>query len=151
MQQPPIAIAPPVGGAERRHRSSAREGKLYVLLIFVWLRMIDSALLIVLCPPLPMAFKENMILAVSTGAAWTTGLLAAVWFRQDWARCLLAGSLIVTVVLSLSMLPLLRDMANPWKDFYSIIGVTAVYLPIALVLIFSRSIRKLTEGRNKRN
>ena len=130
-----------------RKRKRARSGRFYIFCLFVWLRAIDAATLHYLYPRLSIVYKGHLILSLCTSAVWTSGLLVAVWFRQTWAKYVLAASLLLTVASTLSMLPGLPDSIEPQKQLAFILGVTGVYLPVALMLIISRSIQKLTHGK----
>jgi hypothetical protein len=101
----------------------------------------------VLCvyPKLQVVPQRNLLLFLGVTAVWTTGLLTAVWFRQNWAKYILVASLLFTVIFTLAMIPGLPDAMHPRQEFYFIIGITAIYLPVALVLIISKHIHKLTE------
>lgn len=131
----------------RKRRSSKVYGRRIVLLLFVWLRMIDSGALFFVCPQLAFGLQQQVLLLLVVCAVWSTGLLFAIWFRQNWARYTLAGSIVLIVVFGLSMLPCLRDTPNPWNSVYGILGFTAAYLPVALILMASRDVCELTERR----
>ena len=102
-------------------------------------------MLLCVYPHLPIVHKRNLVLFLGVTAVWTSGLLIATWFRQNWAKYILVGSLLFTVVFTLSMIPGLPDVMHPKKELYVILGITAIYLPVALVLIVSKHIQKLTE------
>ena len=133
----------------KRHRK-AFSGRFYIFFLFLWLRAIDAATLYALYPRLAIVYKRYLILSLVTTSVWTTGLLLAIWFRQNWAKYVLVGSLLLTVISTLSMLPGLPDSVDPQKELCFIMGVTVVYLPVALFLMVSQSIHKLTrEKRGK--
>ncbi|MDD5351298.1 MAG: hypothetical protein PHQ12_13895 [Chthoniobacteraceae bacterium] len=129
---------------KRRHYR-VQSGRLYIFLLFLWLRIVDAAMLLCVYPKLPVLHQRTLVLFLGITAVWSTGLLIAIWFRQNWAKYILVGSLLFTVVFSLSMIPGLPDAMHPRKEFYFILGVTAIYLPVAIVLIVSKHIHKLTE------
>jgi len=133
----------------RKRRPSKNHGRLHVLLLFVSLRVIDSVILFLLAPGLAVVSKQDLALFLGTSAVWTSGLLIAIWFQQKWARYMLSASLLLVIVSCLSLLPCLRDRTNPVRDLFVILGITAVYLPVVLVLLFSRDVRRLTEERNE--
>lgn len=128
---------------KRRHYRIGN-GRLYIFLLFLWLRIVDAGMMLCIYPRLPVIHKSNLVLFLGVTAVWTTGLLAAVWFRQNWAKYILVGSLLFTVVFSLSMIPGLPEALHPKQELYFILGITAIYLPVALVLIVSKHIHKLT-------
>ncbi|MEI8234479.1 MAG: hypothetical protein WCH57_07300 [Verrucomicrobiota bacterium] len=130
---------------KRRRHHRMQSGRLHLFLLFLWLRIVDSTMLLCVYPRLPIAHQRNLMLFLGATAVWTTGLLLAVWFRQNWAKYILVGSLLFTVVFTLSMIPSLPDVMHPRKELYAILGITAIYLPVALVLIISKHIQKLTE------
>ena len=109
--------------------------------------MVDAAVLFFVCPRLAPGLQQQILLSLVVCAVWSTGLLVAVWFRQNWARYILAGSILLMVIVNLAMLPCLRDTPNPLNGVYAILGFTAVYLPVSLILVASRDIRELTERR----
>jgi len=128
---------------KRRHYR-ARNGRLYIFLLFLWLRIVDAVMILCVCPKLQVVPQRNLVLFLGVTAVWTTGLLMAIWFRQNWAKYILVGSLLFTVVFTLAMIPGLPDAIHPTQQLYFIFGVTAIYLPVALVLIISKHIQKLT-------
>ena len=132
----------------KKHRRKASNGRFYVFLIFLWLRMIDAATVYYLYPQLSVVYKQYLVLSLVTTAVWTTGLLLAIWFRHNWARYLLVVSLLAAVVSILSLIPGLPDAMQPKKQLTVILGITGVYLPVTLILILSKSIHKLTRERS---
>ena len=135
----------PVVRVRKRHHYRARNGRLYIFFLFLWLRIVDVAMVFFVCPRLQVVPRRTLVLFLGITAVWTTGLLIAVWFRQNWAKYILVSSLLFTIVFTLAMLPGLPDAIHPKQQFYFIFGVTAIYLPVALVLIISKHIHKLTE------
>lgn len=135
----------PVVRIRKRHRYRVRNGRLYIFLLFLWLRIVDIAMMLCVYPKLPIVHQRNLVLFLGVTAVWTTGLLVAVWFRQNWAKYILVGSLLFTIVFTLSMLPGLPDVMHPRNECYFILGITAIYLPVVLVLVISKHIHKLTE------
>ena len=129
----------------KRHRK-ARNGRLYIFLLFVWLRAIDAATLLYLYPKLSVVYKHYLVVSLVTTSGWTSGLLLASWFSQNWAKYVLVASLLITVVSTLSMIPGLPDVMQPMKELMAILGIAAIYLPVALVLVISKQIHKLTRG-----
>ncbi|MCX6968219.1 MAG: hypothetical protein NTZ46_10680 [Verrucomicrobia bacterium] len=132
----------------RKRRRKAKSGRLYIFSLFAWLRLIDAATVYYLYPQLSVINKQYLIVSLVTTAVWTTGLLLAIWFRQNWARYLLVLSLLVAVISTLSMIPGLPDAMHPRKQLSMILAITGVYLPVALVLILSKSVHKLTRDEH---
>ena len=145
----PIATKAPIVMRVHKRRRKAKRGRLYIFLLFVWLRMIDTATLFFLYPRLATVYKQYLVVSIVTVAVWTTGLLLAIWFRQHWAKYLLVFTLLMAVISTLMMLPGLPDSMQPQKLVLLTMGITAVYLPVALVLIASRHIHKLTRGKQE--
>ena len=130
----------------RHHRNHAYQiGRLHLFLLFLWMRVWDVILIWGIAPKLSTMHRSYLMLLLGVAAVWTTGLLAAAWFRQNWARYLLALSLIVGVVISLAMIPMLPDIMHARKAFYAILIGTVLYLPVGIVLLGSRPIHKLTQ------
>lgn len=127
----------------RRHRS--RNGRLFIFLLFIWLRIIDVTVMRCIYPKLPVIHQQNLVIFMVTTGVWSSGLLLAIWFRQTWAKYLLAASLLFTVIFTLSMIPGLPDAMHPKDELLAILSITAIYLPVALVLMISKHIHKLTE------
>ncbi|MEI6562009.1 MAG: hypothetical protein WCO68_07995 [Verrucomicrobiota bacterium] len=140
----PIPSRQPKSRRVRKRRKKAETGRFYIFCIFVWLRTIDAATLHSLYPELPIVYQRYLILSLVISATWNTGLLLAIWFRQQWAKYILAGSLLLTVASILAMLPGLPESTDPQKQLTFTLGVAVVYLPVALLLILSKSIQKLT-------
>lgn len=130
----------------RKRHKKARNGRLYVFLLFAWLRAIDVATVYYLYPRLPVVYKQDLVVALVTTAVWTSGLLLAIWFKQNWAKYVLVATLLTMIVSTLSMIPRLPDVMQPLKQLMVILGISVVYLPVALVLMTSRQIHKLTRG-----
>jgi len=131
----------------RRHRNKEQHhqtGRLHLLLIFLWLRTMDVVMLMSLYPNLRGAYKHYFVIFLSTMAIWTTGLLGAVVLRQNWAKYLMAISLLGSVAVVLSLIPSLPDIRQPKPELYAILGIVCVNIPAAVLLIVSKSIRKLT-------
>ncbi len=82
-----------------RRRIRHRNGRLWLVAIFLLLRPTDYFLL-----AHGMAEKADLVVAgVIITFLWTTGLLAAVWARFDWARYgIMVGMLAVAVLAGLS-------------------------------------------------
>jgi len=135
----------------RKRRKKVKNGRLYILLLFLWLRAIDVATLFYLYPRLSVVYKHYLVVSLVTTSVWTSGLFIAIWFRQNWAKYVLVASLLITVVSTLSMIPGLPDVMQPMKELMAILGITAVYLPVALVLMASKQIHKLTSGPSDRS
>ena len=143
----PIPIRSPRVRQFRKRRRKAKNGRFYVFFLFLWLRAIDAGTLYFLYPRLSIVYRRYLLVSLVAMAVWTTGLLMAIWFRQHWAKYVLAGSLLLAVASTLSMIPGLPDSIDPQKKLTLILGVTGVYLPVALMLIISKSIHKLTHGK----
>ena len=144
----PIPIRQPKSRRVRRRHKKAKTGRFYIFCIFLWLRAIDAATLYFLYPRLSVVYKRHLVLSLVISATWNTCLLLAIWFRQQWAKYILAGSLLVTVTSIFSMLPGLPEATDPQKQIAFTLGVGGVYLPVALMLILSKSIHKLTHGKD---
>ena len=135
-----IATAP-----RRKHRHSKwKSGRFYIFLVFLWLRLVDVFILTCVYPKLPMTQKSAVIGWILVMAIWTTVLLMSIWCRQKWATYILASSLICAVIINLAGIPALPDVPHPKRDFLFIVEFTVAYFPVALVLIASRKINKLT-------
>jgi len=143
----PIPIRQPSTRRVRKRRKKAKTGRFYIFCIFLWLRAIDAITLYALYPRLSPVYKRYLILSLVTSATWNTCLLLAIWFRQHWAKYVLSGSILITVTSILAMLPGLPESTDPQKHLAFTLGITAVYLPVALMLIISKSIHKLTHGK----
>lgn len=129
----------------RRHRHSKwRNGRFYVFLIFLWLRVADVVALTCVYPHLPSAQRPAVICWVLVTAIWSTVLLIAIWCRQKWAKFILAGSLLCTVIFVWAGIPGLPDVPHPKRDSMLILEFTIAYFPVALVLMSSHKINKLT-------
>ena len=130
-------------------RRKARNGRLYVFLLFLWLRTIDAAMLFYLYPQLSSIYQHDLVASLVTTAVWTSGLFLAIWFHQNWAKYILVACLLLAVVSTLSMLPSLPDTTEPMKKLWVILGVTGIYLPVALILMLSQQIHKLTRTQRE--
>jgi len=139
----PIKIPDYSERGARKYRRKPKSGRFYIFCMFLWLRAIDAATLHYLYPHLSPIYQRYMVVSLVTTAAWTTGLLLAIWFRHNWARYLLVATLLATVISTLAMIPGLPDTMQPKKQLSAILAITAVYLPVALVLIMPKSIDKL--------
>jgi len=133
-----------------KRRKKAETGRFYIFCIFLWLRAIDAATLYSLYPRLSAVYKNYLIVSLVASATWNTCLLLAIWFRQHWARYVLAGSLLLTVASIFSMLPGLPEATDPQKQLAFTLGVAVVYLPVALILILSKSIYNLTLWKDRK-
>jgi hypothetical protein len=141
----PLQIATPHQLPRRRHRHSKwRNGRFYVFLIFLWLRVVDAFTLTCIYPQLPTTQKPVVISWVLITAIWSTVLLTAIWCRQKWAKFILTASLLCAVVFTLAGIPGLPDVPHPKRDTLFILEFTIAYFPVALVLIVSHRINKLT-------
>ena len=143
----PIPTRAPKVRRVRKRRKKAKNGRLYIFLLFLWLRAIDAATLFFLYPRLSVVYQRHLIVFLVAIAVWTTILLVAIWFRQHWAKFLLAGSLLLVVASTLALIPGLPDSADPQKQLGLSVGVTVAFLPVALMLILSKSIQKLTHTK----
>ena len=131
--------------AKRHRRWRKKYGRFYLLGLFAWMRVAD--LFFVVCFFLKMtAYQKQQFLGPMVAAAtWTTILLAAIALRQQWARYVLAGGLFFAVVFAWSTLPGLPDALHPGKLLRMVVWATVTYLPVAVVLVASRNIQKLTD------
>ena len=144
-QTPNITRIAPV--RRRRRSRQPRNGKFFVFLVFVWLRMVDAAILHWIYPIAGATAQHYLMAGVLSFATWTTVLLTAIWCRHRFAQILLGGSLAFAVLVALAAVPSLPDLAHPKTQILAIFGFTAGYLPIALYVLVSRSITKLTYRR----
>ena len=143
----PIPIRQPKSRRVRMRRKKAETGRLYIFCIFLWLRAVDAVTLYSLYPRLSIVYQRHLILSLVVSATWNTCLLLAIWFSQRWAKYILTGSLLLTVGSIFAMLPGLPESTDPQKQLIFTLGVAVVYLPVALILILSKSIQKLTCGK----
>ena len=135
-----------------RRRSKSRRGKsstgrIYIFLIFLWLRSIDIAVLFGVYPNIPPSHQHELLWAVLINAFWTTALTIAIGFRQAWAKYLMGGTLMLVIIMCLALLPFLRDVESPEIGVKAIMGCVSGYLPVVLMLISSRNIRRLTSPK----
>ena len=141
----PLEIADATRSPRRRRRHRKwKNGRFYIFLIFLWLRVVDVFILTCIYPKLPLVQKPVVIGWICVTATWSTVLLTAIWCRQKWATYVLAGSLIGAVIATLAGIPGLPDVPHPKRDFLFILEFTVAYFPVALVLIASQKINKLT-------
>ena len=130
---------------KQHRRRKKKYGLLYLLALFFWMRAADLGLVLYFFPRLTDYQKQQLLGPLVITACWTALLLVAIALRQQWARYVLAGNLLLAVVLALSTLPGLPDSLQPGKLLYLALWATVTYLPVALVLIVSKNIQKLTE------
>lgn len=141
--QSPDHAAKPIK-QRRKRRKRVRNGRFYILLLFLWLRFVDVTFLVCVYPRLFQNQQQSLQGDLVVSAVWTTMLLIAIWFSQNWARYLLSGSILAAVVWAASTLPGLPDSLYPRRDLLLVVGFTGSYLPVALALIVSKHIRKHT-------
>ena len=95
----PLEIADATRSPRRRRRHRKwKNGRFYIFLIFLWLRVVDVFILTCIYPKLPLVQKPVVIGWICVTATWSTVLLTAIWCRQKWATYVLAGSLIGAVI-----------------------------------------------------
>jgi hypothetical protein len=129
----------------RKHR--AKYGRLLVLGLFLWLRIMDLAVVRFLYPHLSVGYQQNLKVFLVAMGLWATGLLAAVWFRQLWAKYLLVVSMVLVVIGALSSLPSLMDSGDSHYKLTLSMAMLGIYLPPILLLVASQHIHKLTEPK----
>jgi hypothetical protein len=132
---------------KKRRRHRAKYGRLYIFGLFLWLRMIDLAVLRFLHPHLSVGYQHWLVVFLMAIGLWSTGLLAALWFRQTWAKYVLVATLLLVIIGSVSILPSLPDSGDSQYKLWLILSVVMVYLPVVLVLVASKHIHNLTESR----
>lgn len=106
--------------------------------------MVDVFALTFVYPKLPITQKPAVIGWILITAIWTTVLLAVIWCRQRWGNYILSSSLLIAVITTLAGIPALPDVPHPKRDLLFIVEFTLAYLPVALVLMSSARINKLT-------
>lgn len=132
---------------KKRRRHRAKYGRLFVFGLFLWLRIVDLAVMRFLYPRLSVTYQQVIEVSLMAIGLWSTGLLAAVWFRQNWAKYVLVGTLLLIIVGSVSILPSLPDSGDSQYKLWLILSVVAVYLPVVIILVASKHIHNLTETR----
>ena len=101
----------------------------------------------IMYPRLSVGYQQGLVVFLVGMGLWSTGLLAAVWFRQLWAKYVLVASQILVVVLSLSVVPSLPDSGDFRYRLWLSIATVMVYMPSIIVLVASKQIHKLTEPK----
>ncbi len=132
---------------KKRRRHRAKYGRLYIFGLFLWLRIVDLAVMRFLHPHLSVGYQHLLVVFLMAIGLWSTGLLAALWFRQTWAKYVLVGTLLLIIIGSVSILPSLPDSGDSQYKLWLILSVVTVYLPVVLVLVASKHIHNLTEQR----
>ena len=136
----------PSAQAWKSFRKNKKRGYVYLLFLFFWMRAIELMVAFHFYPKLTVHQKQQFHGPMMSAITWTTLLLIAIALRQQWARYVLAGWILFSVVLAWSFIPGMPDAIYPTKILRLVIGCTVTYLPVALVLIFSKGIKKLTEN-----
>jgi len=139
-------IAPSLHSARPR-RGSPKLGKLYLALVFLWLRAVDAILMFTAYPRIPLAHKDEFLGAVISTALLTTVLLVCIWFRHSWAKYVLIANLLLPVAGGFALIPCLCDFDNPRFALLAILALMASYFVTALVLICTPDIKRLTSRR----
>ncbi len=129
----------------RKHRS--KYGRLLIFCIFLWFRIADMAQMQIMYPHLSVGYQQGLVVFLVAMGLWSTGLLAAVWFRQLWAKYVLVASQILVVVFSMSVVPSLPDSGDSRYRLWLSVAMVSVYLPAIIVLVASKQIHKLTEPK----
>ena len=144
-QQLPIKhLSPFITPVHPRH-GSIKIGRIPLIFLFFALGFIDAIQLLRIYPI--MNDKDTFLGALIAMAIFTTVLLICVWFHQNWARYMLTGTLLLIGIIGLSLIPCLRDLPNLSGATIDILGLLAGYLCVAVVLIISKDIRRLTSRR----
>jgi len=143
-------IAAPIPQSRRRrmHRSkhhaygSAQRGRVWLVLIFFAMRAAD----VLLFSGMPPGKGSEILGSIITSAIWTTALLVGMWLRKNWCRYFLIFILLVTFFLSAFMIydiGLSPHVIN-LTVVYILVAVTLIHGAIALALILSKDIKRLT-------
>ncbi|MEI9895000.1 MAG: hypothetical protein WDN28_14200 [Chthoniobacter sp.] len=92
--------------------------------------------------------KQDFLLHEVPIGIVVTSLLAGIWFRQFWARYLLAAIMLLRVVASCIFLPKLADrMLSNWIFAVGLLSGPALYAAIAWALLALPSIHRLVSRR----
>lgn len=131
--------------SRRRHRkgsSSFFAGRMILIAIFLLYRAVDVFYYFAS----PDAEERFGRLGASVVfGLWTTVLLVAMWYRQSWARLVLAGYLILTLIFpSFVLLEYLKARIVPPLE---VIIPFSVSLLTLLAILFLPPIRSLTRHR----
>jgi peptidoglycan/LPS O-acetylase OafA/YrhL len=122
----------------RHKHGSSRKGRIWIVAIFCILRLLDGALLY----KVPHTNKLEALLLIE--GIWTTVLLAAIWYRRNWARVILAVALLAAGISCLVVEAGFTDKGAEGGHGLLMFGVTAGQMAVAFILIFSLHINRLT-------
>lgn len=124
--------------SNKRHRhASPQVGRVWVVFVFLMLRAVD---LVIYCG-VPVITRHHLMGVILNGVIWSTVLLIGIWFRKAWARIILVFLLLASVGLAMIFWTGLADVHVSAHFVGLSIGVN---LAVALILICSPSVRKLT-------
>jgi hypothetical protein len=126
---------------KNRSRTSAARGRLLLVVIFCALRGVDA-----LCyfGNHGAGSKAALLGGIVTNAAWTTALLAGIWFRQNWCRYVLIFFMGLAVAVALVAIPsMIPDLKG--NGILTVLGAgTLIYAGLAWLLVNSADIHRLT-------
>ena len=126
----------------RRSKASVTRGRWWVVGIFLALRGADAVMLL----GTPAGNRTPLYVAVFNTAVWTTVLLIGIWRRMNWARYILCGLLILGLIANLvTIATLIQDKSGGAGTSGLFAIVSVIYLGVVGCLIYSPSIRRLTD------
>jgi hypothetical protein len=146
MHTPELAPHPSRRRRKGQRSSRSKRGRLLLVAIFVAFRVSDALMFFAAGPH----DKTQLVTSLITSAVWTTALLVAIAYRQNWARYILIFLLILGVAFFLIVAPvILKDeVDNP--AMVPVLCITALINALsAWCLISASSIRRLTNSNHE--
>lgn len=131
---------------KRRRGSQSKRGRLLLVAIFVALRISDA---VILFGAGPYGGSEVLSSVITTGI-WTTALLVAIGYRQNWARYILVGLLFLGVLGFLIVAPMIAKDEVKSPTMVTVLCITTIInAGAAWCLISSSSIRRLLKIKSE--
>lgn len=141
----PKLMSDPKSRVQEKHwhhlRHRGRGGRLWLICIFIVLRVGDAAFLTFAFHPLN---EYPVLKGLSIGSiAWTTMLLVAIWRRQEWARVLLITLISLSMVVFCFVLLLMDTTVAAAAPTRLVASGVLLYGATLVPLSRSRKIRHL--------
>jgi NADH:ubiquinone oxidoreductase subunit K len=91
------------------------------------------------------AHKREVMGPIINSSLWSVVLLAAIWCRKNWARYAMVILMLVSVALAFILEASFAEFVAG-DTLLIMVTITAGHLVVALILIFSHGIQKLTSN-----
>jgi len=132
--------------SRRKSEKDTTSGYLHLYALFIWLRVADAFVLRCVYPRFPLSYQSNFLIFWVAMQVWITGLLLIIAFRQRWAKYVLVTTIGIVTIGTFATVPGVQDAFYPFQKFLFASIVAVVFVPAALLLIFSRHIHRLTSS-----